>query len=239
MLAVLMAFWRRPEVTRVVMRHYQRLAEVWDLTLVCVGSEGAASQQLAESCGWHYVGAPNAPLSDKLGAGVRYVQELDPHAGLLAMGADDLVTEEWIDLCFRSDTLLGLRDMYLIRRGSWESVWWKGYQNDRRGEPVGAHRFFPRKILDALDWQLWPAGLNRNLDGNLCARIGRLQPNPQDTMRVLSMQEAGCAALGISGEENLTPWRLILPGAEPIEMERLLNYLPEETRNDVLQLQHT
>ena len=234
MLAILIPFWGRHDTTAVVMRHYQRMAAVRkDMHLVAVGSEGAASRSLAEENGWDYVEAQNDPLSNKLSAGLARCRELNPSHGLLAMGSDDLVTGPWVDRCMKATTRLGLLDMYLLRRKTWEGLHWPGYVGVRAGESVGAHRFFPRALLDQLNWELWPPGLNCNLDGNLTRKLTALRASPP---QVLSMQQAGCAALGISGEVNLTPWHLIARGARSVAPVTILSQFPEQTRADIAKL---
>lgn len=237
MIAILIAFHKRPDVTRVVMRHYQRLADKrGDLYLVAVGSEGEESRKLAEENGWLYVEAPNSPLSDKLSAGLAKCRELKPD-GVLCMGSDDLVTETWIDECADLDprlpqSVIGLLDMYLVRRGTWEAVHWRGYEGRREGETVGAHRFFPASALDALGWKLWPAGLERNLDAGLTARLA------ENDIEVIgtTMEAAKCAAIGISGVENLTPWELVSHGAEACEFVEATALFPKETVREILAL---
>ena len=237
MLAVLIAIWQRPEVTGVVMRHYRRMADARkDLLLVAVGSEGEVSRKLAADNGWDYVEAPNQPLSDKLTVGLARCRDLDPSAGLLAMGSDDMVTEPWVDRCVKSTTMLGLKDMYLIRRRPWECLYWPGYVGPRAGESVGAHRFFPRAVLDQMGWELWPSGLKCNLDGNLYRKLKTLTPNPLSTAVVLPMGAAHCVALGISSEVNLTPWRYIVPGANRVSPSLPLARFPRETQSEIMKL---
>lgn len=237
MIAVLVAFWKRPEVTEVVMRHYRRMADARkDLVLVSVGSEGPSSRALAESNGWDYVEAPNSPLSDKLSAGLARCREYDPSAGLLAMGSDDLVTEPWVDRCSRSQAMLGLRDMHLIRRRTWEGIHWTGYVGRREGESVGAHRFFPRALLDRLGWDLWPPGLECNLDGNLSRKLAILKRESLLESEVLSMADSSCSAVGISSDVNLTPWKLIIPNARPLAPAQILAAFPADTRAEIEKL---
>ena len=232
MLAILMAFYRRPEVTAVVMRHYKRMADRrGDLVLVAVGSEGPESKALAEDNGWIYVEAPNRPLSDKLAAGVARVRELAPDGGMIAMGSDDLVTEAWIEQCSKSPTSLGLRDMFLIRRSSWEALYWPGYKGPRAGESAGAHRFFPRSVLEALGWYLWPLGLDRNLDSNLTKRLKGVA-----SVRAFTMEEAGCTAVGISSGSNLTPWWMVARASEETDAWEVLTQFPEQTIREVMGL---
>ena len=237
MLAFLIAFYRRPDVTAVTMRHYRRMADQdKSLVLVAVGSEGIVSRRLAEGHGWEYVEAPNSPLSNKLAAGVNHVRKLDPDEGLIAMGDDDLVTKPWITQCRHAPTMMGLRDMYRVELNTWEGLHWRGYRGRREGESVGAHRYFPHMVLKELRWQLWPRGLESNLDGNLYRRLGITNPAKSNRVRVLSMKEAGCAAVGLSSSTNLTPWRLVVPGSTAMTPEQILAEFPPETRADVLAL---
>jgi hypothetical protein len=233
MIAFLIAFYRRHDVTAAVMRHYKRLADKrGDMLLVAVGSEGEASRRLAEENGWDYVEAENSPLSNKWNAGLARVRELDPSIGLVAMGSDDLVTEEWIERCSKSSEPIGLKDMYLVRRATMEAVHWPGYTGARAGESIGAHRFFPRAALDALGWDLWPKGLQRNLDAGLTARLR----DAGMEVKAVSMRDAGCAAVGLSGESNLTPWELVVEAANRVALGDAVGRLPDATRKDVMSL---
>lgn len=230
MIAVLIAFYKRPAVTYAVMRHYRRLADArGDLMLVSIGSEGRHSKRIAEECGWEYVEAPNSPLSDKLGVGVACCRDGDV-SGILAMGSDDIVTEPWVERCVASESMLGLTDMFLVRRATWEARYWPGYVGLRAGETAGAHRFFPRALLERLGWGLWPAGLNRNLDAGLTARLDGERPT------TFTMEAAGCTALGISSDTNLTSWDEIRKVSERVDVDHALSAFPDETRAEVAAL---
>jgi len=62
---------------------------------------------------------------------------------------------------------LDLMNKNLIRR---ELIYWKGYENYRKGEPVGGGRLIRRDYLDRVNWNPFDPKFYKNLDGSMIAK---------------------------------------------------------------------
>lgn len=165
-LVLLTCVWKRPELTRLTLRTYQRtrrlLAENLDLCLLAVGSEGSASRTLCEEHGFHYVEYANSPLSHKWNAGVQAARAYDPE-GLIIAGSDDLLSpgmfRTYTDKLRDGLNFFGVSDLYFYDALSGRLGYWSGHGRtsiERAGEPIGCGRCFGRALLERTDWNLWP-----------------------------------------------------------------------------------
>ncbi len=179
-LVIVTTIWQRPLLTATVLSWYQKLRHsVRDkihIELLAAGSEGEASKTLAESNGWNYVEAPNAPLSLKWNHAAIAARTFQPDA-ILFVGSDDIID----DVCLLGATsamchasFFGLLDLWFLDLDEHHRLgYWAGYNNYRIGEPHGVARTIRRDLLDELEWCFWPMddSINRILDRRWYERI--------------------------------------------------------------------
>lgn len=231
-LGILTALWRRPEVSAPVLRHYAALAAQdhppgvpsgIDLTLMAV-----RSPEDPDPCppvpGWHYAEAPNAPLSCKWNAGAGALHALPQNGpngergldAVMIVGSDDFVAPGY--MAAAADAIRG--GATLVRT---EAVVFADAATGRavrcRMARMGAGRVLAASVLDRLNWQPWPPGLGRRLDGAMDKRIrtsgGARQVCIQDAPPVLDVKSPvnlwdydTVRAWGGSRAEDLSPQAL-------------------------------
>lgn len=216
-LAFVMPLWGRHVLTRLVLEQWHRqilrLRGTVDVHLVCVGSEGARSSALVSglSDGISYVEADNDPLNRKWNKGVAVTKFLNPD-GVCIIGSDNLLSDNlfvrWAELLQAGQDFFGLRDLYFFHAATLTLGYWPGYAltTDRHLEPVGAARCHSRRVMEAVDWQLWPDEPARNtvLDRASREHIDACCCGLQPTSYTLADLKA--KAVDIKAEGNITAW---------------------------------
>jgi len=157
----------------------------------------------------------NSPLSFKWQAGLDYVHAHIPPDecdAVLILGSDDVLSEQTLDFITKqlmldaargTPCLLGFDDIFFHNVESNVSRYYTGYSEKRR-EPMGAGRCFPRAVLDAVDWRLWTLEADRSLDGQCWARLREAKVVPA-RVRTFSLRKHGLMLCDIKHEENITP----------------------------------
>lgn len=138
--------------------------------IVIVG-ESRGEEELAEATGAIFVSHPNNPLGAKFQAGVNKARELKADA-LMMLGSDDWITSNWCSRMMqeidKGFDLVGGKQLFILSLGfdARELVCLSGYQEpERRDEPLGAGRMFSRRILDKMEWKVFPEMSDGGLDG--------------------------------------------------------------------------
>jgi len=195
----------------------QRLAPEIRLSVVVVGSEGQASQDLAHSFDFDYLEQPNLPLNQKWNAGAAYARLLNPEA-LIIMGSDDWVNDQHLLFCQdkiqQGLDFFGLSSAYFYDLQTSRGGLYQHTQNTR----VGIGRCLSRKTLNAVNWQPWRSGvINCRLDAALLNRVG------WDKHQAFNPAKEGIFALDIKFENNIWPYDSLLHALKPVpDIEDLL-----------------
>ena len=166
-IGILTALWGRHELADIVLEYYRHLdMDGIEFDLCAVGSEGAASRFLAESNGWHYVEAPNEPLSDKWNAGMAYFENRVD--AVLIIGSDDFITPHTINVLIGAweagSDAVNINDLYFYDQAA------DTFHFAPRTNP-GAGMLIDSTVLRRLGWAPWPSGIERRLDGHLMNRL--------------------------------------------------------------------
>lgn len=131
-----------------------------------------------------YVHYPNNPLSAKIQFGLDYVRTLDPDAVLLT-GSDSWLCPKWNAVMSRMIAngfhVVGQSCLHVCYIAPHEApkVLLSSYKT--RPDPIGAGRVISRYALDALDWQLYPPGMNKGLDWASYQRLKTVVPETHIT----------------------------------------------------------
>ena len=128
------AAWKRHYLTGLVLNRFRNikaeLADMIDLELIAVGSEGDKSQELCENYGFAYVEYDNMPLNRKYNAASRLAQESNPDA-VYRIDSDDWITSDAITNSLtkidEGHLAVGLLDMYFLDLASFRLGRWPGF----------------------------------------------------------------------------------------------------------------
>lgn len=159
MLVFIIAVYKRPQVTKIVLRHYFNLQKKYPFKIVVAGSEGVPIK------GVDYIEVPNFPISQKNNAMMQRAKVHNPDAVVL-MGSDDLIDENVLKFYYelikkREQNVVGFYDLYFY---STEHSILSHYNCG--GKSYGAGRYFPKAALKKINWTGWTGEENAGLDGN-------------------------------------------------------------------------
>jgi hypothetical protein len=160
--------------------------------VICVGDE--SEKDFCEKLGADYVVHENFPLGKKWNAGFMKAKEYNPDACLF-VGSSDWISDNWIDYCCKymsSYDMIGKPDFYLLDYGKqFRLCHWAGYQDRRKGEPIGIGRMISSNILDLMNWQPMDPKLDSSLDYSMWQRViekgGRIRTLETDEIKSLSL----------------------------------------------------
>lgn len=229
----LMPIWQRPELTALVMDHWQAIREHYNerdhegerqstisVELLAVGSEGDTSRALAEAHGFAYVEAPNESLPEKFNAGFRAARDLAPDAVIMAE-SDDLFDHDfprfYLHVMSVEDArYVAFRDLYYCRALDLACAYHPGVD----GQVHGAGMAFRRDLLDGCEWSPfdpmgWPGESTER-----CARrrVGEPTvftlrgPRPDEEENGSTV---GLVLVDIKANLSWTPWNVIVSSLRP------------------------
>jgi len=159
-LGLLTTLWRRPELTRIVLRHHANLAPSGvEIVPVAVGSEKGA-KEMCEEEGWTFIRHKNSPLSDKHNAGLRAFQGAGVD-GVAIIGSDNLLNaayfEEMASRLAQGHEVVELRGIYFYDLFRDDLVYADAWS-------TGVGRVFSRALLRRRGWEAWERGVDRRVD---------------------------------------------------------------------------
>jgi hypothetical protein len=163
MLVFIIAIYKRPELTKIVLDYYRKKSKQYGFKVVIAGSEGAQSKKLAK--GFDYIEVPNFPISEKNNKMMQRAKVHNPDAVVL-LGSDDFICDNVIQFYYdlikqNEQSVVGFYDLYFYStQHEYLSHYEVGFQS------YGAGRFFPRMVLDMIDFTGWRGEINKGLDGN-------------------------------------------------------------------------
>ena len=138
--------------------------------IIIIGSS-ESEKTLAYLTGSIFISSANKPLGKKWQKGIYVAKDLNCD-GVMILGSDDWITDNWIRTCVNKANegyeLIGKREFHFLKisKNGVKLGLWKGYPvNDlRHMEPIGAGRIFMRTLLDRLQWKIFPDYLDSGLD---------------------------------------------------------------------------
>ena len=116
----------------------------------------------------------NRPLSDKWGMAFFLLEEID-FDGVIILGSDDYIDKKFLKFAqdnIKDFDMIGFTDAYYEKDGDF--YYWGGYDNKRKGEPVGAGKIYNRKFLERIGFNLYPESKDVGLDyiaWKVCNRV--------------------------------------------------------------------
>lgn len=219
------ATWGRPWLTEQVFRHVaamrDMLAADMDIIPAAAGSESAQSRKLAEDNGFLYVEAPNNPLGAKWNAALALLRSVPQLDGVCVMGSDDIANEPYFRriaaLVREGHELLGMSGLYFLEQDSGRLLYWRGYPPPRENDSAGAGRFIGRRILDGLDWQLWPDTMNGGLDR---AMRDSVKKGGHGEFKPVPCRDGECVVVDIKGRGGMNSFETIAASGESMLVGR-------------------
>lgn len=135
-------------------------------TVLVIGEDH--EEQIATETGARFIRYPNTSLSNKWQMGINYAKYLNPDA-ILILGSDTCITSNWISYCMdrleNGIDVIGKRDWYLcnLKPYRYPEVMHQCYTMIRE-DFIGGGRMISRRLLDRMNWILYPKDRDRGLD---------------------------------------------------------------------------
>ncbi|MDB4726341.1 hypothetical protein OAF54_02800 [bacterium] len=171
-IAMLTAVWGRPELTRMMLEYYEEMPID---ELYGVFGFDDPDECNYDSDRWDWWGRENSPLSNKWQSGIDYIRALQSYDGhksdidaVMIMGSDDFVSPQYIEAC-KGLIASGVDYIYMDGAYFYDTV--SGRMMWAHAEKLGLGRCISARLLDRMDWQLWPAGMENGLDGAMDDKI--------------------------------------------------------------------
>jgi hypothetical protein len=192
---------------------------------------------MCEDAGFLYTDTPNRPLGAKLNAVVASLKDHE-FDGLVMFGSDDWMSHDVIRgharLLEKGIDYARLQGLYVLHAGTRRCVYCTGHT------AVGT--LLHRRLIEQLEWALWPKGTNYRLDTWMMKRLYR---KPKRFCRLpLSDLAPGAIIIDVKSKTNIRGYSMVArPGkfSERCELDDILQHFGEQDREELLeamQLQH-
>lgn len=191
-ICALIPTWERVLVTIEVIKQLERQTIPIDKIVVVGSVEKDRDIMLFTKI--DYLERPNQPLGAKIQAGVEYCRQFEPDA-LLMCGSDDWLSANWVEVLFpylNDYDLVGADRIYAVSMGHHQlKIGRTSYEGtDRIEEPMGPGRLISQRILNKINWKLYPIDIDKLLDKNSMMNIveagGKIFVEREDRVKVLS-----------------------------------------------------
>lgn len=143
----------------------------------------------------------NEPLSYKWNMAIRTLEQVDFDAVIL-LGSDDYIDEaflRYVERTIPDFDMIGFKDIYFQNEG--DLYYWKGYDNNRKGEPCGAGKVYSRKFLECIKWNLFDIARDRGIDKISWQRV----KDAKAKVHITTLKENGLLLVDIKDGEGMTP----------------------------------
>ena len=237
-IGIICAIWRRHDLEKITIDRLKRQAKQFGIgPVIIAGSEGNKSREVAgdETI---YIETENFPISAKHN---KLLEEAKKHNldGVLLFGSDDMVCDNYFKNIVTSpalynadqDKIIGLSDIYFYDTKTKVLGHWPGYLMGKQS--AGAGRFFSKRILDSVDWKLWPDDMNKGLDGACNKKLGALG----FTDSTYSMSDLNAFLVDIKHSNSISN-REIVNACKPSRLNLMMKKLGNEDFKKVMELHH-
>jgi len=190
----IMATHGRPGITTETVKMLQK--QTVSVEVLIVGDSGC-EPKIAADTGCICLKHKNKPLGKKWQAGVNRARALAPDAVMIC-GSDSWLTPRWCETAIpflkKGHDLIGINMFHACKVYPKQKVRIirRAYQGKRIGIPMGSGRIFSKKILDALDWKIFPINQNSGMDifsyKKVIKQKGRIRIVHSDDMKILAVK---------------------------------------------------
>jgi hypothetical protein len=141
------------------------------VNVVCAGHT-EQEKDICTQAGAYFIMTPyDITLGKKWQMCVDFARTKNPDA-LMMMGSSDMVEDNWVKTMYKDminydAAMVGTQGCYFldIQPGNKkEMIYWGGYTNYRRGEPIGTGRLVSRKALDLIKWKVFDITISKSMD---------------------------------------------------------------------------
>lgn len=143
-----------------------------EIIILAVG-DNPKIESICKETGVNYFSHPNKPLGQKANARLKFCKHFEPD-WIMFLGSDDFICTDLLHRYteeMETADIIEVLDLYYYDTISKTSVYCKGYQNWRKGEPMAVARCINYSVAEYFDWQLWDSAKRRGLDSGIYKRL--------------------------------------------------------------------
>lgn len=177
----------------------------------------------------------NRYLSNKFNAGMSLLKDMD-WTHVMILGSDDIPSSSMIreHMRFPDVDFLALNDLWFWglnpkRAGYGSFMYWYGGSSR-----IGAGRMISRRVIEALDYELWPNGHVSGLDGKSARKVNGLELDLK--RRSYSLRGAGAFMMDVKYEFNISSLSPIMRRGVHEDPSVIFEHLPGDEYEALLQL---
>jgi hypothetical protein len=166
---VVMAIHQREAIT---IETINRLKKQKNINKIITVGDSATERIIAKKTKSIYVETTNLPLGAKWQTGVNLARSYK-NDGIMICGSDGWLTANWIETTasyLDNFDLIGKNNAYIFNIDTNELLKIK-YTESRTKYPMGSGRIISRRILDKMNWKLFPVKRNSSLDTQSTKKI--------------------------------------------------------------------
>lgn len=162
-ITVVMAIHRRKEITIETIKRLKQQSKYIN-GIVLVGDSNV-EKDIAVETQCIYLQTKNQPLGRKWQLGVTKARTIKNH-GIMICGSDGWISSNWLQKLtpyLREYDLIGKNRAYIYNIDTQELLY-RGYRKDRAQYPIGSGRIISRRILDKMNWSIFPVNKKSGMD---------------------------------------------------------------------------
>jgi hypothetical protein len=171
--AVIPVFGRLPLLKYTIQRLYEK--NKVDL-VICIG-QTPTEEKLCKRMDAVFFRHPNTPLGMKWNYGFRKARDYQADAALF-VGSSDWLSDNWLEVLaprLKDCALVGTPDFHLLdiskRTGTFRACYWAGYQDQRKGEPIGIGRLISAEVLEKIGWSPFEDRKHNSMDYQMMKKV--------------------------------------------------------------------
>lgn len=166
-------FHLRPHISKIFWQNAQDIG----LDVIALVSD-EENKRMAMKNAFKTIVTQNNPLGLKWQTGVEALRSLD-FDYLLIVGSDDITSHKAIRLYERmveegGHEYIGFEDAIAMDFRTKRFRHFKGYTNHRLGESIGANRLVSKKLLEKIDYRVFPTDRHKYMDGVLTKNLKKI-----------------------------------------------------------------
>jgi hypothetical protein len=194
--------WKRPQVFDAFCDHFKNKHKAKHILVA--GSQGDECTDIVRKHEVRYTVADNRRLGYKANESIRLAKGLD-YDYILLTGSDDFMSAKMWDFYsnYQGDYLC-LKDLYFYHTPTKRTIYWKGYEGSRAGQPIGAFQLIKREVVEAMEHTLFDEKLSYPCEVSVFKKASKLGVQ----IDALKMGATGGMAVDIKTGENLTKFNL-------------------------------
>lgn len=219
-LAVIVPFYKRHVLTRLCFSRLALQQKKFGFSVYTAGSEGDLSKELATEFGFNYTEVANLPISNKNNVLLQSTKKGN-YDGVVIVGSDDFLSDSIFELYQKIDcsgvNMYGFNNLHFYDTELRILSTNGNYTNGKI--TIGAGRLFTRKLIQEMDFVLWPKKASRGLD-TMCS-------NSIPKGCEIFLDYEGHFILDVKDEMNITPRAVAWDGRTRMQPTELVTQLGE------------